>query len=516
MKYFWGILWVSAILIATIQAAPEPFVAKPGPKVLNPEYHAEVAVAFLDAVAISDSKAPEYIRFLSFYNYNEDKELPNYRKISDFWVNSVHFAPDVSIPVEVPGTNGTLFWIDIRNYDWSPEAWRSVVNREPFFTEPCIGSVTANRLREHIKGRQDPKTLHVEAIVRADWFFRETSEADRSDSYFDLLFASRRFVTVTEKVKVMKAWKGGPDSTGKVYAAGTPYETEETRTEAKFVDFPKNEADFEKAFGVDKIREFIRESKINTQYGAVVEGGEMNNSIVSRQNRLVEFTDGPLGWYAKTYDVRETSGKRDFAEQLNKDFEFDAGEILTRTPAGSMAALVVDNKGKILKVADNRFATDGSDLKFDARVRTATSCFVCHETGPIKPNNLIEQMMKAGVDIKFKNPRAALEAKSFFLNWDESLEFHQKKFNRFLIKTSGFVKPGENAKYFKAWRDRIDRPVDLATAAAESGLPPDVFKVVASRSTRARILNLVQGISMPRRTWEVDGYPEIIKQLRAK
>ncbi len=490
-RYVWGL----AFLVSWFTLV----AAKDDTRLHTQESHAELAYKTLEKL---DETEARNTRFLSYYNY-EPKSKILARRIATmkFWVNQVHFGPTEIFPVEVPGSDGTLYALDIRNYLWNKGSWQAVARREPYFREPGIDSATAILLRRMIGVEQDPKSLHSEAIVRADWFFRETMESDRSQSYYDLLFAKQRFVTTLD-------WAKGADGDYVKDPSDTANGGYKVVKSFKFVNFPKNELDFESAFGVDKARKFIKDTKINLQHGAVVEGIEKGVSIVARQNRLVERTQGFIGAYYKTYDVKETSGKRDFAETLNKDFEFDAGEILADLPGGGMAALLVDSKGKIVETADNRFATDSSDLKFDARVRTPGSCFICHELKYIKPKNLVEEMVKAGIDIKFKDKVASLNAKSFFLGWVEKLENEQNVFTKYISKTSGF-RPGENATNLKLWRDEYDEPVNLAKAAKESGMSEAAFKTLAVQSTKARVLMLVRGFDIPRKTWEVDVYREI-------
>ncbi len=450
---------------------------------------------------LKNKEDAKYYRGLSFYNC---KNLENRVKTMRFWINQLHLESAVSFPEEI---SEGLYAIDLREYGWSQQSWQLVARREPYFVEPAVDSATSILLRKLIEVEQDTKSLHVEAIVRADWLFRETMEADRSAAYHDLLFSKFRGNT-TEIVPERKEIYRGAD--GYNYEKTIPA----TKKVTKGSEFPKNEADFEKVFGVDKFREHFKEFKIDTRHGAIVEGMEKGISIVARQNRLVERTITPIGSYYKTFDVKETAGKRDFAETLNKNFEFDAGEILADLPAGGMAALLVDAKGTILQVADNRFAVDTSDLKFDSRVRTPGSCFICHEQKFIKPQNLVDDMLKAGVDILFKKKADSVSSRAFFLDWQDKLEHEQTRFVKFIAKTSGF-KAGENANQLKLWRDEYDTPVTLKIAAIELGVSESDFKLIASNSTKARILMLVRGLSIPRKTWEVDGYKEMVLQQNA-
>jgi hypothetical protein len=420
-----------------------------------------------------------------------------------FWINQLHLEPATSFPKEVPGTNGLLFVIDLRDFGWNTDSFSAIARRETYFIEPEVDSATAILLRKIICVEQDAKTTHAEAIVRGDWLFRDTMESDRSDSYFDALFAKFRFSEAIETIpERTERWRY---SDGSIREKKIPATTKSVRKP----NFPKNEAEFEEVFGVDKFREHLKKFKIDTRHGAIVEGQEKGVSIVARQNRLVERTITPISEYYKTYDVKETTGRRDFAETLNKDFEFDAGEILTSTPCGGMATLLVDALGNIVKTADNRFATDNSDLKYDSRVRTPGSCFICHEQKYIKPKNLVEDMQRAGIDILFKKKSAAVGARGFFLDWVDKLEAEQTRFAKFIARTSGF-RPGENALRLKEWRDEYDEPVDLAKAAIETGLSEANLKLILIESTKARTLMLLRGQSIPRKTFEVDVYKEII------
>jgi hypothetical protein len=494
------------LLLALQQATPA----------ISPDAHARLWAEFLSDNNRSVSREDKpFLRAFSFYNLGADPALPTLLKINNrFWVNNLHFQDEVEFPREVPGSNGLLWYFDLRDYGWNAAAWAAVAQREPYFIEPAVGSGPAQFIRGVIGATQNDKTFHVEGIVRADWFLRDTCELDRSTSYFDLLFAKQRFTEgkVELEDKVID-WPGGySDYSKQVVPAGRYIMSVPKANKAKFVDFPKNTKDLEKLLGIDSVRKFIADSGINLQRGAVVEGGEKGVSIVARQNRLIFRTYGPIGWYYETFDAKETAGKRDYSQTLQKDFEHDAGETLFRLPAGGQGGFLSNAKGDSLTVADNRFATDSSDVRLDARVRNYGSCLVCHESGIIRPRNLVEEMMAAGVDIKFKDKAASRTARAFFVGWDNKLKNDQEEYAGFLKKTSGLA-PAANSKSFKALRDAYDAPVDAAKAAVECGVSLDVWKAAASRSVKATLLRMVQGMSIARRTWEADAYSESVKLL---
>ncbi len=487
MKFLWGVF---VLLCFVFLAAGQEEKTPPS------QYsHSLLAYKYLKSLKPSEAK---YYRFLSYYNYDDAATRV---KTMRFWINQLHLEIAKSFANPVPGSENLLFAIDLREFGWSSAAFSAVARREPYFKGTAVDPATGILLRKFIEVDQDPKSLHIEAIVRADWFFRETMESDRSPSYYDLLYSRFRFTKASVKKETYQK------------ADGYWYEST-TTTPGGFVNFPKNEADFERVFAVDKFREHLKEFKIDTRHGAVVDGMENGISIVARQNRLIERIQTSMGAYYKTFDVKESTGKRDFVETLNKDFEFDAGEILVDLPAGGMGALLVNAVGGIVERADNRFAIDTSDLKYDATVRTPGSCFICHELKYIKPQNLVEELTKAGVNLKFKQKISAVAAKGFFLDWIDKLEGEQTRFSKFIAQTSGF-RPGENAANLKAWRDEYDKPVDLKKAVRESGVSVPEFKLAAVKSPSGRIAMLLIGKTIPRRTWEVDGYKEIQLQLNA-
>lgn len=489
---------------------------------MNQNNHVVLAYNFLKKLKKKDA---QNTRFLSYYNYAPiAKETRVIRQKSmSFWVNNLHFEAAPTLPKEVPGSGGLLYYINLEDYGWSAQSFSAVARREVYFREDRgVNSALAVLIRDLINVDQDKNSLHVEAIVRADWLFRETMESDRSRSYYDLLFSKFQNQKIKQKVKgtatrtkyrqerVLVDYGNYRQYEYRDVAYQESYETEEEQTVTKRVAFPRNEADFELAFGVDQARRFVKDFKINTQHGAVVEGGEKGVSIVARQNRLIERTLGFAGAYYKTYDVKETSGDRDFAETLQKNFKFDAGEILADLPGGGMAALLVDANGKIVEVADNRFATDNSDIKLDARVRTPGSCFICHESRYIKPKDLVKEMLEAGIDIKVKGKKETLDTRAFFLRWDRKLKADQSLFEGLIEETSGFT-PGQNATKLKEWRDEYDAPVNLAVALAETGLSKKEFEYLANKSPKVRMKMIFRGLTIPRRTWETDTFKETMQ-----
>jgi hypothetical protein len=395
--------------------------------------------------------------------------------------------------------------------------------------EPFIPHELAEYARELIAVKANPKTFNLDLIVRADWLFRDSAESARSDTYFDLLFAKQRFPKgeVTWETKTITVQHPGgayvyPDDTKRVIPNVEPgkYTVElrfKNKDVAKAVNFPKNEQDWLNAVGAAQALDFLKKAQLNGKFAAVVDEG---NSIVANNDRLIETIRTSFGRMHKTFDVTKTAGQRDFANQLDKDFVFDASELIASLPNGGQAYLLTDSKGNIVATADPAVAKDSSS-KGDIRVRTPGSCVVCHAAGWIDPPNLIKSFGEMGIDILVKNnKKRANEIRDVFTGWEEEIKGFQVGYLSFLSRTSGFA-PAQNSALFLGFRDWYDRPVTAQQAAMECGLPLEQFLLIASGaalqgttlSPSVRALMLVQGAAIPRSVWEEDEYPRVMRLI---
>ncbi len=461
----------------------------------NPDYHTRVANLFLDRVV-----PKEYwykTRFISFHG-TPRKAREDRLKTWNFWVNNLHFKSAPEFVQEVPKSNG-LYWFYLEDFAWNAAAWKAVSERTPYFAEGVdVFPDAAQGLRDRMGLKQNTTTFQIEGIIRADWLFRDSVESDRSATYFDLLFAKERFGGQRDEV----IYHPGGDYTwpdGSISRNVAPGQYTVKKGENK--DFPKNEAEWTKAFGINDVAKFLKDNKINAKHGAIV---DKDKSVVARNNRILEALRTPFGSFWKTFDVNVTAGRRDFAETLIFDFDFDAGELISNLPGGGQAYLLTLKNGTIVNVADNKVAIDRSDSR-DVRVRTPGSCVICHESGIINPQNLVVDLLKKGIDVKFKDKQKANDVRGFFLDWEEELLADQKRYVKLISRTSGW-EPGINATKFKEWRDAYDAAVDSNQAALECGVPTDIFKVVMAKSPRVRLNQLVQGDPIPRDTWEATEY----------
>ena len=267
------------------------------------ELHGKLALVHLAGLQPEDA---HYTRFLSLQTVAEGKE-EEWREFLEWWLMQLSFSPS---PVRLGKVDpkGRLLFFDIRELRWNRLAWATVADRDPYMAEPAIGNPTAYGLRDLTYSKQD--RFGVVAIMRADFFVRDTMETERSKSYYDLLYAEQRFGT------------------------------------GKFVDFPKDESDWNQAHGIAATDEFLKKARLDVDHGAVAPGmfDDPKGSIVTKSNRVLWFRPTPFGVAMKSFDTDTTSGETDFLERSPEisqgEGEVKAAELLARQAGGGRGALV--------------------------------------------------------------------------------------------------------------------------------------------------------------------------------
>lgn len=572
-------------------------------RALGPDQYTRWALADLTGLA-QKAKAAELLgaldvaRDLNPANFRYFAVLPNlpeadYVRLRRLLAWQVHQMSGtqsaVSLPEEVPGTQKLLLRIRLSDYNWNAPAWHAVANREPYYREPLIGTAVAALTRELIGEVPDVRTFHVYALVRADWFIRETLETLRSPSYYDLLYAEFRFpaggkvgvegvkaqtaTTVVEQDELIP-WPGGPyhdPTTGKV----VPYLNPQTRRyendwpkgsfpvktgrklkveipaapvvvnvkEQLAIDFPKDKGDWNKAWGLDLLEDYFKQSKKRVKHGAVALGmgdDPKRGSFVARSNRLLTFAPSPNcvgGASLESFDVIDPVGKRDYVKEAPNlargQIVFDAQELLVSMPNGAQAALLVAAEGKRVEFADPGVAIDTTDIvnqqakfagirrRLDARVRTPGSCIVCHTAtyGIIQPGRLIDDFYNSDLKnpLYIRDPILRKDFQSFYLGWQEKIEGLQLPM-KLLVKQATVwpgAKPWTGLEVSDATFDarvEYDKSLALPQVLNEQGLTAEQFVQIVKVSINNPWLPLLlRGEVVPRRQYEVNVVPDLAK-----
>ncbi|MFY9609421.1 MAG: hypothetical protein WAU45_12500 [Blastocatellia bacterium] len=129
-----------------------------------------------DLAATPDRTRP-YLRYFSLANlYNErvsDAELETYRSALSKLINSLSWHPEIIPPAAIDST-GTVFRIDLRDYNWTLTTWNVLVAAYPYTVRTSDGDSIA-----HITGSPIP-------YLRGDWFVAEASVAPLYHDILDL------------------------------------------------------------------------------------------------------------------------------------------------------------------------------------------------------------------------------------------------------------------------------------------------------------------------------------------
>lgn len=372
----------------------------------------------------------------------------------------------------VPGSD-TLWWIDLREYNWTPQAWETISLGDGYFSEPVVRHDRSGALR----------LMSGNAVLRADWF---VSHVMSSTEQLDLDGENNFYNTLLYAMK-KKA--------------------------------PENIEEFRQAWGLD-----IKKARlIGNEYGSLVTKSE----AVARHNRMIFGYRTELGYLYETYDVKNHHGKRDYLEGiiLNKrpggpPEVSDAGEAFATNMLGLQVYALRDGAGNLVEFADPTLARHMSDVIGDARVNVARSCIDCHASGPIPAENTLQEIVNADTKLKFYQKRDSLRLKRTLLSkkFTDSVTENQEYFEKGLKKCNG-LEPDENGKLFlNAIRNYRER-VDLETAAYECGVTVEEFKnkiVKYNPKFGSRLKLLIQtGEPIPRDLWESpgkDGIPGAFQQ----
>lgn len=370
----------------------------------------------------------------------------------------------------------TLFWIDIRNFNWTPEAWEYITKFDGYMVEPIVQHESNALLR----------LLAGNAVVRMDWFVynasRGVAQVDRDSKnisiYRTLLYAQTKV--------------------------------------------PKTVDEFRKVWGLDDI---TRSRQLGNEFATIV----TRSQNVSRHNRILFGYRTELGWLYQTYDVRRQIGKRDYVERFYEfagrpPDTFDGGEIFATNQLKLQVYDLYDDKTNLADFADATIVRHMTDVLGDARVNVPHSCFDCHAAGPIPSENTLAEFLKrnGAIYYKKKDDQLRVERAYFSDRFEESIKENQELYAVALKKATG-LKPEDNLQSYYRFMNWYAAPLNMEQVAFECGVSVDELKKKAAEGLQdinykipGRLALLMQtGEPIPRDLWEAenfDGIPGIFQQ----
>ena len=273
----------------------------------------------IETLPIQNRAFARYFSTTHLYNagLSVDRLQLHYLALSKL-VNSLSWGADIVNPEPI-NTEQTLFYIDLRNYEWDTnDAWTEIENDYPY--NIAYEGAGQTDLRDLFLNLQSEMDCDVPS-VHVDWFIGKASEPPLYNEILAL---------------------------------------------------PDTDTDLETLLGVDVV------SNLKNDPGVRVWRAGFTNSGVSENNRVVERHRSDYGAYWKSYDFAGNVGKQNiFVHPLS--FNEDGGEVVFNLPNGLQAYHLFDATGKRLDKAPIEIVRNLAAS--DPTVYNGISCISCHADG---------------------------------------------------------------------------------------------------------------------------------------
>ena len=356
-----------------------------------------------------DRASARYFTLTHLYNAGESPEtLRAYQIALSKLVNSLSWGSEIIQPQPIDPRK-TIFYIDLRRYEWDVrnDAWTQIEEEYPYSIE--FDSETQAGLFKKLTDLREEMDCEV-PFVHVDWFL---ATASLPPLYHDIL------------------------------------------------DLPETDRELERELGIDVAR------NLQSAPGVRVWRAGLNDSGVSKNNRVVERHQSQHGAYWKSYDFAGNVGVQDiFTYPLT--FRHDGGEIVFNLPNGLQAYYISDASGIRINEAPTRIVSNPDER--DGIVRNGISCIGCHTEGMKTFEDQVRAVFAKQSNSPVKTQVLRLYAEKVKMN--ELVDEDTERYRRALVATGGVFGGIEPVyRFYKAF----EGPVDAAHAAAAVGLETEAF-----------------------------------------
>jgi len=270
----------------------------------------------------------------------------------------------------------------------------------------------------------------------------------------------------------------------------------------ELLDLPTTAQALESKLSVDVIR--------NQKQETAARAG-LQESGVSRNNRVVERHESPYGAYWRSYDFRSNAGKQNIYKNP-MDFEAAGGEIIFNLPNGLQAYLLVDGKGNRIDTGPIDIVSNKENVN-DPVVRNGLTCMSCHAQGLKRFSDTMRQVIAATPagqsDYDHDHAMALYIDKP---KMDALVEADVKRFADAVRQTGAEITAREP---IYALQGRYDATLDVTQAAADAGLSTAAFQSRLQSNVRLGALLgplKTPGGRMKRDAWE-EYYGDVVQEM---
>ena len=383
---------------ATIPTTNSRFIS-PGEILDTIETHLNTLSAFDRAFA-------RYFTLTHLYNSGETPELlGEYRKALYKLVNSLSWGLDVINPIPID-TQATIFYIDLRHYEWDVnDAWSKIEEEYPYhiaFDAPAQSALRNQLGQLQTQMKTDVPSVHI------DWFI---ATASTPPLYHDLL------------------------------------------------SLPLTDRELETRLEVDVAR------NLTNAPGVRVWRAGFNNSGVSTNNRVVERHTSRYGAYWKSYDFAGSVGAQNiFTHPLN--FTHDGGEAIFNLPNGLQGYYLVNASGFRLDEAPINIVSNPAAS--DPTVRNGLSCIGCHTEGMKTLEDQVRSVIESNTNPPY-NKAQALRLYVEKSDMDARVSGDMERYRGALEATGGAIGGVEPiSRFHEAFQGAVDAAYAAAVVGLET------------------------------------------------
>ena len=398
-----------ATIRAWIAAGAPNWEVTPTPRdFITPDAMLTVIQQHVNSLASFDRPFARYFSITHLYNAGEtDEALGAYRRALSKLINSLSWGREVIRPQPIDLAQ-TLFYIDLRNYEWDVrDAWPKMEAVYPY----------PNDYGEHETYAPLYETLQQELacevpFLQVDWFL---ATASLPPLYHDIL------------------------------------------------DLPETDRELEEQLDVDVT------GNLRHAPGFRVWRAGVNESRVSKNNRVVERHASRYGAYWKSYDFAGNVGTQNISTHP-LSFTHDGGEIIFNLPNGLQAYLIVTDVGTRIDVAPVDIVSNPAAP--DPKVHNGLSCIGCHTKGMQEFDDNVRAVIEAHVNPSYDKAQA-LRLYVEQATMDDWLAADTERFRAALEAAGGIFGETEPVERF---HQRFGEPLDAAQAAAAVGYRTSAFR----------------------------------------
>ena len=330
----------------------------------------------LDTLNVFDRSYARYFSMAHLYNAGESLDvLADYRIALNKLVNNLSWHKTIT-NLQPIDTNQTIFYIDLRNYEWDEHsAWERIEEEYPYHI--AYNAPEQSYLNENLSSLQLEISSKV-PVIHIDWFI---ANASLPPLYHDIL------------------------------------------------NLPETDFELEQRLGIDVV-----DNLLNAPGQSVWRAG-FSESKVSSNNRVIERHVSPYGAYWKSYDFAGSVGRQNiFVHPIS--FIHDGGEVVFSLPNGLQAYYLSNAKSNRLDVAPIDIVSNPAAS--DQRVRNGLSCIGCHTEGMKTFEDTVRQAIEQ-TPVTLYNKEHALQLYVEQSVMDALVEGDAKRYKDALEQTGGTI-----------------------------------------------------------------------------